>query len=248
MQPGDILTFGRGAERDIRFAYDPQDDFVSRHAGSLIALKDGVLVRNDSRTQGLILQAFPGPEIPVGPHMAVGTMPYEQVRLVVPGRHGSRYALLLDTRGLRAQPRPAAGDGTVDTRPAGVVPTRAQATKITDRELRLLAALCEPLLLLAGEEAAAATYRQIADRVGGTPASVRTCLDALRSRLTDADGIPGLRNDDASAGARADAFGPALAQWALSSGTVTTGHLSLLPQSLLPQRRSSQSGPAAETQ
>ncbi|MGW3360541.1 hypothetical protein ACWDFL_34990 [Streptomyces bungoensis] len=241
MQPGDILTFGRGAERDIRFAYDPQDDFVSRQAGSLIALKDGVLVRNDSRTQGLILQAFPGPEIPVGPRMAVGTMPYEQVRLVVPGRHGSRYALLLDTRGLRAQPPPA-GIGAVDTRPAGALPTRAQAAKITAREMRLLAALCEPLLLLAGGEATAATYRQIADRVGGTPASVRTCLDALRHRLSDDDGIPGLRNDDAP-GARADTFGPALAQWALSSGTVTTEDLRLLPQ-----HDTGRPGTATETQ
>lgn len=206
MQPGDILTFGRGAERDIRFAYNPQDDFVSRQAGSLIALKDGVLVRNDSRTQGLILQTFPGP---VGPRMAVGTIPHEQVRLVVPGRHGNRYALLLDTRGLRPQPPPA-GTGAVGTRPAGALPTRAQAAKITARELRLSAALCEPLLLLAGGEATAATYRQIADRVGGTPTSVRTCLDALRHRLSDGDGIPGLRNDEAP-GAHADTFGPALA-------------------------------------
>ncbi|MEU9396333.1 hypothetical protein AB0D86_40840 [Streptomyces sp. NPDC048324] len=242
MQPGDILTFGRGAERDIRFAYDPQDDFVSRQAGSLIALKDGVLVRNDSRTQGLILQAFPGPEIPVGPRMAVGTMPYEQVRLVVPGRHGSRYALLLDMRGLQAWRQQQASTGPADTRPAGVVPTRAQATKITARELRLLAALCEPLLLLAGEEAAAATYRQIADRVGGTPASVRTCLDALRNRLTDDDGIPGLRSDDPPGGTRADAFGPALAQWALTSGTVTIEDLRLLPP-----RVTSQADTDAET-
>ena len=50
----------------------------------------------------------------------------------------------------------------------------------------LLAALCEPLLILAGEEAKPASYREIGIRTGLKSGSVRNCLDALRHRLTEA--------------------------------------------------------------
>jgi len=221
LAPGDELSFGRGPDRDIRFAYEPEDDWVSRRAGTLVGLTDGVLIRNDSRTQGLVLQAFPGPEMPIGPQVTLGTRPFEQLRLVVPGRHGGRYALIIDTRRLRGG-EPAAEPAVV---PPSTPPTNP-AARLTPRELRLLTALCEPMLTLAGEAAVPATYREVATRVGQTAASVRTCLDALRHRLTEQDGIPGLRGDPEQP-ERGDYRLP-LVRWALQSATVTRAHLDLL--------------------
>lgn len=222
--PGAELTFGRGSSCDIRFAYEPLDDYVARHAGTLICQPDGVLVRNESATQGLVLQAFPGPEMAVGPRMTVGTGPHKQLRLVVPGRHGTRYALIIDARALDGDDRRDDAPTAITSR-ADQVPTRAKA-RVTPRELRLLAALCEPILILAGDQAVPATYRQIAERVGQRPQSVRVCLDQLRLRLTEEDGIPGLRGTGEQTEA-ADYRGP-LARWALSSGIVTTADLRLL--------------------
>jgi hypothetical protein len=221
LAPGGELSFGRGPDQDIRFAYEPEDDWVSRRAGTLIGLTDGVLIRNDSRTQGLVLQAFPGPEMPIGPQVTLGTRPFEQLRLVVPGRHGGRYALIVDTRRLRGEDPPA--DAVVV--PPGAPPTKA-AARVTPRELRLLTALCEPVLTLAGEAAVPATYREVAARTGQTAASVRTCLDTLRQRLTDQEGIPGLRGEPEQP-ERGDYRAP-LVRWALQSGTVTRAHLDLL--------------------
>jgi hypothetical protein len=217
LPPGRELTFGRGSRCDIRFAYDPVDDLVSRRAGTLIGRDDGVLIRNDSSTQDLLLQAIPGPQDQIAPGMTLGTTASRHARLVIPGRHHTRYELVIDAR-------PLAGPGPARRPPVsgdGEAPTRA-AAPVTARERRLLAALSEPVLLLAGPEAVPATYREVAARVGQTPASVRTCLDALRQRLSDRDGLPDLRD------AHSGDYRRALARWAIQSGTVTTDDIAAL--------------------
>jgi hypothetical protein len=210
MKPGSRLTFGRGADRRIRIAHDPADDFVSREAGTIIAEPDRLLIRNDSLTQQLILRPFPGPETVIDPGAAAGTGRHEKLRLIVPGRRPHEYVLHLATGTLR----PGAGPGG----PGATKP----AAYVTPAERRLLAALCEPLLVCAGVHAVPATYREIANRAGRSPDGVRAALDALRRRLTGQDGIPGLRGTD----------GPdyrlALARWAVNSGTVRLEHLKLL--------------------
>jgi hypothetical protein len=231
---GEVLTFGRGRGRDIRFGHDPEDDYVSREAGTLVGLSDGVLVRNESHTQPLVLQAFPGPEALVAPLTAVATLTHEQLRLVIPGRHGARYVLMIDTRGMRPATAEHEPEGELDESlpvRAMAQPTRAGATKLTPREHRLLAALCEPMLILAGPEARPANYREVAKRVGSTAAAVRTCLDELRMRLSDVDGIPGLRgaSDEGAHPEGAQSYLPALALWAVHSGVITRDSLDVLP-------------------
>jgi hypothetical protein len=137
--------------------------------------------------------------------------------LVVPGRHGSEYVLHLDTGGLRPEASVRAPAGPGATRPAA---------HVTPRERQLLAALCEPLLIFAGDDAVPATYREIAARVHRSSAGVRTCLDGLRRKLTERDGIPGLRGAEGEHDA-AD-FRGALARWALNSGTIRRADLALL--------------------
>ena len=80
LRPGEELTFGRGADRDIRIGHDPTDDLVSRAAGSILGLVDGALVRNTSRTQSLTFIAMPGPSFVLRPKVAIGTMPHGRVR------------------------------------------------------------------------------------------------------------------------------------------------------------------------
>lgn len=212
LRPGDEITFGRGEDRDVRIGHDPVDDFVSREAGSVTGLRDGVLIRNTSRTQTLRFLAMPGPELSIRPGMAVGSMPFEQVRIDVPGRYGAEYTLQIDARGMLRPPD--LGESDPSAREDGRV-TRYGATRVSDRERRLLAALCEPVLLLAGSRPA--SYREIAERLGGTtPASVRTGLDRLRNRLSDVDGIPRLRADDEASDPQG--YLQALAHWAIDTG------------------------------
>lgn len=226
LSPGTQLTFGRGLDRDIRFAREPEDDYVSRRAGVLIGLSDGVLIRNESRTQSLVLQAFPGPELVIAPQSAVATLPHDYLRLVVPGRHGAQYAIMIDTRAI-STPDDVPTDSSTLVARVGGRPTKARAGRLSRRELRYLAALCEPILTLAGLAAVAASYRQIAERTGTTQATVKTCLDQLRARLSDVDGIPGLRTGEDADGVT-PSYLPALAAWAIHCGVVTEETLDVL--------------------
>ena len=65
-----------------------------------------------------------------------------------------------------------------------------------------------------------ATYRQIATALDTTPQTVRTCLDGLRARLSDLDGIPGLRLDEDGDGPATASYLAALAHWAVDTGQV----------------------------
>ena len=222
---GDILTFGRGSDRDIRFAHDPVDDFVSNEAGTLSAVDGGLMIRNDSRTQSLQLIPFPGPQQQIGPRMVIGTMPHTLLRLVVPGRHGAIYTIHLDLRGL---PEPGGQEASrLETVPGDRLPTRSGPENLTPRERRILAALCEPILICAGSDAVAASYGEIAQRTGGTKDAVRITLNNLRNRLSDKDGIPGLRHEG-DAGIAGSDYRAALARWALDSRTITEDDLWLL--------------------
>jgi hypothetical protein len=226
LRPGRSLTFGRGADSDLRFGDEPVDDLVSRSAGVLVGQDDGVLVRNASRKRAILLQAVPGPELEIPPLMAVGTMPYPHTRLVVVGGHGARYLIGIDTRALTAASAPAGrpppASAPAPARAAGL-PTTAGYERIPDlpaAERRYLAALCEPLLTKIGGSSDPPTYAAIAARCGVSPRTVRNVLDQLRARLATELGIPGLVATDGDAAGRTSYLG-ALARWAVDSGNAT---------------------------
>jgi hypothetical protein len=103
---------------------------------------------------------------------------------------------------------------------------------VPDAQRRYLAALCEPILTRAGTRNTPATYREIARRCGVSPKTVRHSLDALRQILSAEHGIPGLVHiegpEDEAPGAVS--FLPALAAWAVHSGTVNRDDLEALEQ------------------
>lgn len=216
----EVLTFGRSRDRDVRLGHDPEDDYVSRHAGEISRLSGGVLVRNSSKTQSLLLRPLPGPEVRIAPSSGVLRSTRELFQLVVPGRYGGSYTMLIDGR--PPQVEGALAENPVA--PLGAVPTRAGASRLTARERRMLAALCEPRLLNAGEEARPATYGEVAERLGTTTSSVKGCLDNLRHRLSDEDGIPGLRTEEDKGRDAANYLVP-LVEWAVDTGAVSLDEL-----------------------
>jgi len=218
LSPGRELTFGRDPGCDIRLGTEPDDRLVSRRAGVLYLSDGRVHVRNDSATREIYLVPIPGRELAVRPGMAAG-LPDRPVHLVLLGRHGARYEVVM-----RSGPAPAP-DVKLPTTSSRGRPTVARAGALAPREERMLVALCEPMLTLAGEDARPATYAAIGKRLHVGAEYVRRCLGELRERLANEDGMPRLRGDHAGDGSD---YREALATWALDSGTVTSASLALL--------------------
>ncbi|GAB6900314.1 hypothetical protein [Kineosporia succinea] len=214
---GEEITVGRGADVTLRIAHGPADEHVSRLAASLRVLPDCVLVRNRSRSKQLVLRPLVGAQRPLEPGAATTSMPFTEFLVVVTGRFGREYTVHVDVRDLTPEmPRPVADPlETVD----------GTAADLTVPQRRLLAALCEPLLTRTGTHAAPATYRQVGERVGRSPGYARSVLRRLREQLA-AQGVAALVAFNLEK-VYAD-FRPALARWAIDSGTITVADVRAL--------------------
>jgi hypothetical protein len=180
-------------------------------------LDDCVLVRNESRTRPFSLAPAAGGRRRVEPGEAMSSLPHDRFSVVVSGRFGDRYELRVDASEIIPTDRPALPG------PSGLARHAAPAeadVHLTAAELRLLAALCEPMLRGLAEDPVPATYRAIAVRTGLRPGHVATVFHGLRRQLTEA-GVPAGREPDADVRGR-------LAHWALRTGRVTREHLLLL--------------------
>ena len=227
---GVSITFGRARDSDIVISREPPDLVVSRRAGRLTAVEGGLLITNESERRSLYLQAIPGPEFEIKPRMTLGTMPFEQSRIVVLGVHGARYVLGIVCR----VPTETAttSQSVLETRAATGVPTTSgyRRLNLPDAQRRYLAALCEPILTGIGAKDVPATYGQIAKRCGVSPKTVRNSLDSLRQMLSVEYGIPNLAHVDGSEVDRPGTvnFLSALAAWAIHSGNITREDLESL--------------------
>lgn len=214
--PGQEVTVGRSRTCDLRIAHEPEDDHVSRHTATLRVLADCVLIRNVSSSKLLTLRPVTGAARTVEPGAATTSLPWRQFDVVVTGRFGRDYVVQVDARGL--PPSRSQVEEESDSSPTMVVPPII----LTPAQRRLLTALCEPLLTRSGPEASAATYRQVAERVGRRPGYVRNVFKQVREKL-DSHGVPGLVSRE-----RPDAaedFRLPLAMWAIRSGTITHADL-----------------------
>ena len=210
---GELATFGRADRCTIPIGV--ADEHVSRHAGTLQVLDDCVLVRNESRTRPFAFAPTAGGPRRVEPGEAISSQPHDRFSVVVTGRFGDRYELRVDASEIVPAGRPLARPTRLPRPTPGDVP-------LTPGELRLLAALCEPLLRGIDDGAGPATYRAVAVRTGQRPAYVATVFHDLRRQLADA-GVPGPTSGEPDADLRGR-----LADWALRTGTVTREHLLLL--------------------
>ena len=91
------MSFGRGSPCDIRIADDPLDEHVSRRAGVLECVGDGVVVRNESASQRLIFKPAHGPERIIEPAQQITSRPHREFLVALPGRGGSHYVLQVST-------------------------------------------------------------------------------------------------------------------------------------------------------
>ncbi|WP_221761958.1 hypothetical protein [Nonomuraea sp. WAC 01424] len=208
---------GRSRSCDVRF---PDDEHLSRRAGSLLVLNDCVLVRNDSRHKPLVIRPPAGEDRVVEPGAATTSLPFVVFSVLFAGRGGSTVTVRVDARPVTS---PAGRPAEVATRSPETV---TSPITFTNAQRTVISALCEPLLMRTGPHAAPATYAQIGRRLGRQPQYIRNVVKSLRESLAG-HGIPGLTTDDEDAAH--DDFRWALARWAVRSAVISAEDLHDLP-------------------
>lgn len=206
---GRDLVFGRSPECDIRL---PPDPYLSRRAGTLRVLEDCILVRNDSSSKPIALRPPTGEDRLVEPGAATTSRPWPVFAVVLVGGDDT-YLIEIRT--------PFTGlTGEAIGAPTTAPETITAPLTLTGAQRRVLTALAAPILLNQGDQAAPATYGDIAQRLGLQPGYVRNVLKSLRESLSGY-GFSGLTGADNATEHQANDFRWALARWAIRSSWVT---------------------------
>jgi hypothetical protein len=207
---GEVLTFGR--DPSCAVCFDPDDLGISRLAGS---------IEHDAATWWVVNRSA------VRPLQAVDEIGIRTV--VAPGRRlavvgpltvvveGSvrRHAMAVQTGTETAGPDPIPSDPG-DTRPT----VTAAEVVINEQDRLALAALFSGYLEpFPRYDPHPRSYADAAARLGWPRSTLVKRIEYLRTRLTNA-GVPNLQGDNAL---------PALAEWALITGSLTRDDLALLP-------------------
>jgi hypothetical protein len=209
---GESLSVGRQSGCDLRIGSvdrGPEDLGVSRRAATISHAQGRLWVRNDSTTLPVYVRPSLGQECVLERRGDMVSFAEPVVDVALEGQI-KLYRIRIEL--------PFAAGVTADAGPATVAPATRSRLPLTDRERRLLVALCEPLLRGAARAARPASYKEVAERVGLSDHTVRNALDALRERLI-AIGIPGMVGPDAKDN---------LARYAVRSGSVTPADLKVL--------------------
>jgi hypothetical protein len=93
LQPGDVVSFGRGTPCDIRIAHDPVDEHVSRLAGLVEHRGDDLVVRNASTKRQLIFRPARGADRVLRPGEAITCLPHREFLVALDGRDGRHHVL-----------------------------------------------------------------------------------------------------------------------------------------------------------
>ncbi len=213
LAPGEALTFGRAAECDIRL---PDDQHLSRRAGTLMGHEGYLVIRNDSASKPIALRPPTGEDRVIEPAAATTSLPLRHFDLVLYAAGGAPLMLRID-----AGPPPTAPDW-LSGRAASTVTT---PITLSPTQHRVLLALCEPMLTLRGPAARPATYAEIGERLDLRQGYVRNVVKALRESLTGY-GLAGLSSD--AENSAIEDFRHALAQWAIRSDWVSPDQLAEL--------------------
>ncbi|MBO3753014.1 hypothetical protein J5X84_43815 [Streptosporangiaceae bacterium NEAU-GS5] len=79
----------------------PDDEHLSRHAGSLIVLNDCVLIRNHSEHKPLVVRPSAGEDRVVEPGAATTSLSFPIFSIVFIGKGGSTVTVKVDARSLK---------------------------------------------------------------------------------------------------------------------------------------------------
>jgi hypothetical protein len=209
---GQTLSIGRDARCDVCIGGEsdgPEDLGISRRAISVTYAQGRVWVTNDSSTQPVRIRRSVGSEHVLSHRGDVVSMVDKSLELLLEGQVYS-YSITVESHG---PPSPLAAEEVESTAP----PTQS-LLPLDQRERRLVAALCEPLLTPSGVEVRPATYKEIGYRLGVQPHTVRNELDVLRARLGNL-GFPGMAGTHAK---------DSLALYAVRSSSITVDDIGAL--------------------
>jgi hypothetical protein len=211
---GTTLTFGRGTGCDIQLRNDPH---LSRRAGALVGCDGYVLIRNESQSKPVVVRPPVGEDKVLEPRSATTSLPLLRFDVILYGDGGAPEILTVNV----------GGSAPVESSPPLGSATVTAPIKFTPTQRRMLLALCEPLLTQRGPAARAATYAEIAGRLGLKQGYVRNVIKGIREELTG-HGVFGLSQADGQ-DIPSDDFRQALARWALRSGWVNREQLAESP-------------------
>jgi hypothetical protein len=213
MSDGEQLTIGRSPSCVVRL---PEDDILSRFAARLENQGNLLLIHNISTTKPIALRPPAGEDRVIEPGAAITSLPYRRFRIVFFGWRGD-VGIDVDAGGLLPPP------GGADVPPGRLdAPDDFSGPIMRPSRLRILAALCRPMLTRSGSAARPATYAEIGQELGLSPGYIRNVVKSIREELTSY-GVPGLMNE--SGESPNDDFRAPLAHWAVRHGWVSEADL-----------------------
>ncbi|MEJ7585908.1 MAG: hypothetical protein WKF43_17900, partial [Acidimicrobiales bacterium] len=187
----------------------PEDLGVSRTAAT-VSVRDGRLwVCNDSTSQPVYLVPDTGPARTLEGKDEMASLPTDRVAIQLRGR----------VRTYEVQVELSVGPPRADRSSSATDlgdPATQYLLDFTPAERRILAALCEPLLVARGDRARPASYAEGATRLFLSRSRVENCVADLVKKFAAA-GIPGLEGPEAK---------DHLCRYAVRSGSITAADLS----------------------
>lgn len=210
LREGESLRLGRSSTCELQVgaaAGEPEDLGVSRTAAT-VSVRDGrVWVRNDSTSQPVYLVPDTGPTRTLEGKDEIASLPADHVAIQLRGRIRTHEVQVALETG--AEPRERSTQADIDG------PITQYLLIFTPAERRILAALCEPLLVARGDRARPASYAEGAARLFLSRSRVENCVGDLVKRFA-ATGVPGLEGPEAKDN---------LCRYAVRSGSITSADL-----------------------
>lgn len=209
---GDQRTLGRSRGCDIQIGGgdgEPEDLGVSRSAATAFVRDGRVWVRNDSSSQPVYLVPEVGPTRVLEHKDEIASLPGRRMTVQLRGRVRT-HEVQLEAEGA-ARPEGPSPD------PDG--PATQYLLDFTPAERRILAALCEPLLVQRGDKAKPASYAKAAERLYLSRSRVENCVADLVKKFASA-GIPGLEGPEAKDN---------LCRYSVRTGSIGAKDLDLIP-------------------
>ncbi|GAA4991235.1 hypothetical protein WHI96_09110 [Pseudonocardia tropica] len=224
LRPRESIGFGRAPANRILIGADPEDDRVSRRAGSIECTRDGVVLHNLSEKHPFDVQTFPGRGFTVPPLEVRGSRPHTRLAVRVTGT-GRTYVIGLDLARLTAA---AGAHGRARHDLTGRTTTGVTRIDLPAEDRHLLAAVCLRPMTRTGP-AAVPTHATVAADLTAhghgpvAPLTVRNRVAALRTTLVEQFGV-----DELWGPSPGETVLDRLARWARRSGNVLAADLEAL--------------------
>lgn len=212
IEEGESVVVGRRSTCDVRVGSPepgPEDLGISRRAATVSLAQGRMWVTNDSTSQAVTVCPATGATHILDGRGDTVSLTDAELDLIIEGRVLT-YRISIERSYV---PKP-----DVEDEPPTEAPPTQSALPLSERERRVLTAICEPLLVSSTRNGRPATYGEASARLHLAKHTVKNQMDALREKLICL-GVPGISGADAK---------DALARYAVRCGSVTRADLGLL--------------------